>query len=110
MRAQRRVDVDARSRALVLLLLCALGLGLVTAAHSVPSHKHVTHAVAVLAAVSGDTAQAHLRAEPPGAVPVAAVAAGTRTGRFDTSDSSTRASSRTAQTPQVRGPPGEALA
>jgi hypothetical protein len=110
MRAQRRIQRDPRCRALVLLLLCALGLGLATGAHSAPAHKHVTHAAAVLAVVTSDTAHGTLRTEQPGAVALPAVAAVALAGRVGTSDSSTRTSSRTAHAPQVRGPPGEALA
>ena len=110
MRAEHRIERDPRRRALALLLLCVLGLSAATAAHSTPTHRHVVRSVAVLAATGFDTAHATLKAEQPGAVPADAVATGARVGHVDTSDSSTRTSSRTARTPQVRGPPGQALA
>lgn len=118
MRVRRRVDLDGPPPALHALLRSllmgalagVLVFSLGAAAHSGPDHKRVTHAAAVLAAVANDIGHGAPRAEHPGAGPSPAEPAVAFAGRVRTTDSSPRASSCTAQTPQVRGPPGEALA
>jgi hypothetical protein len=109
MQARRRGGSHTRLRALGLLFSFVLGLTLVTAAHAADPHKHAPHAVAVAAITTVDTPSGarhifdgDLAAAPRhSALEVAAV---------DTPDSSQRARSRTAQTPQIRGPPEQALA
>jgi hypothetical protein len=104
-----RTGNDTRLRALALLITCLLGLTLVTAAHSTHTHKHVSHGVAVLAVSTVDLPQHAPRPDHHGLAAPPTVTTATVEGS-DTSDSSTRVSSYTAQTPQVRGPPAEALA
>jgi hypothetical protein len=110
MRAQNRIGLDARPRAVAVLLTCLLGLTLLTAARSGPIHKQLAHRVAVVAATSADGAQFLHRTDPPvGLAPDAAETA-RPVGSFAFINSSVAVSSRTADAPRVRGPPGQALA
>ena len=100
----------ARLRTVAALLVCILGLALVTSARTATTHKHLARGTAVLTASTGDLGHGAQRTDQHAAVPAAAPSAPVLT-RFGTSaDSSTSASSRTAPTPQVRGPPGQAAA
>jgi hypothetical protein len=110
MRVQHRTGIAAPARALALLITCVLGLTLVTAARSSAAHKQVAHRVAVLAVSTADVQQLLHRTDQPGTPPTGSsvVAAPLMSAGF--TNSSVRVSSRTAHTPQVRGPPDQALA
>jgi hypothetical protein len=110
MQAQSRTGSDTRLRALALLLTCVLGLALVTAAHSISSHNHTARGVAVLTVNTVDLPQHASRPDQDGSLARAPTAVATAVGPSSTSTSSTDIRSRTAQAPQVRGPPAEALA
>lgn len=110
MQAQRPVVSDPRLRAFAVLLICALALALGTVARGEHSASHAGHHGAVLTAAAADTpaslhrTQAHGDLVAPPAVrtaPVRPVA---------TSDSSSSANSRTAESSLGRGPPVQALA
>jgi hypothetical protein len=110
MEAQRRTGVASRLRALALLITCVCGLTLVTAAHSSAAHKPAAPRVAVLAVTSADVQQLLHRADQPAGPPLAPPVGAPGAGPADFANSSLSVSSRTAHTPQVRGPPGHALA
>lgn len=110
MRAQNRVGVDTRPRAVAVLLTCLLGLTLLTAARSGTVHKQLAHRVAVVAATSADGAQFLHRSDLPAGLPPAAAETARVSALVDFTNSSRAVSSRTAETPRVRGPPGQALA
>jgi hypothetical protein len=111
MQGQSRAVIDARRRrALAILVICVLGLALVTAARSAQAHKHVSRGVAVVTVSGADTPHSHLRSDQSGVVAAAPAVNSTFVSWGASADSSTRVSSRTAQAPQVRGPPGQALA
>jgi hypothetical protein len=110
MRAGNRYGADSRVRALALLLTCILGLTLVSGARAAVTHKQVAHRAAVLAVSTADGLHLGQRPDQAGTLPSAA-ATGSNAAVFTRcADSSTAVSSRTAHAPQVRGPPGQALA
>jgi hypothetical protein len=110
MRAQNRVGADTRSRAAAVLLTCLLGLALLPAARSVGVHKQLVQRVAVVAATSLDGTQFLPRSDQPLGLPPAAAETARVAGSFAFTNSSRVVSSRTADAPRVRGPPGQALA
>jgi hypothetical protein len=110
MRAQNRVGLDTRPRAVAVLLTCLLGLTLLTAARSGTVHKQLVHRVAVVAATSADGAQFLHRSDSPDGLAPVAVHTVRLDSSFDITNSSRAVSSRTADSPRVRGPPGQALA
>lgn len=110
MRAQNRVGVDTRPRAVAVLLTCLLGLTLLTGARSGIVHKQLVHQVAVVAATSVDGAQFLHRSDLPAGLPPAAVESARIDATLDFTNSSRAVSSRTAEAPRVRGPPGQAVA
>lgn len=109
MRAKNRGVLD-RPRAVAVLLTCLLGLTLLTAGRSGPVHKQLAHRVAVVAAASPDAAQFLHRTDQPVGLPQATAETAGIAGSFSFTDSSRAVSSRTADAPRVRGPPGEPLA
>jgi hypothetical protein len=110
MEAGSRIARDARLRAVALLLVAVLGFAFGTATRSEHAHKRLAHTVAVLALNGADTMHSTPRADHHGMPAPRVAAVGTPPAPATTSDSSTGVSSRPAQTPQVRGPPGQALA
>jgi hypothetical protein len=110
MRAQNRVGSGPRLRALALLTTCLLGLTLVTAARSSAAHKQLAHRTAVIAVTNADVAHLLHRTDLPSGLPPSAGAPSAAVTSLDFANSSSAVRSRTAHTPQVRGPPGQALA
>lgn len=100
----------ARLRTVAALLVCILSLALVTSARTATTHKHLARGTAVLTASTGDLGHGAQRTDQHAAVPVAPSSGPVLTRLGTSADSSTSASSRTAPTPQVRGPPGQAAA
>jgi hypothetical protein len=110
MQAHSRSGSDTRLRAVAVLLTCVLGLTFVTAARAGHGHKPLARGVAVLAVSGADHAHAVARTDQHGDLTSAPATLTTRFRLAATTDSSVPASSRTAQAPQVRGPPAQALA
>lgn len=98
-----------RARALAVVALATLALAITPGLSSAHTHPHAARGAAVLLAAT-DTAHGNARADTHGvaATPPAVVRIAARSAA--TSDPSPAVRSRTAQTPQVRGPPGQALA
>jgi hypothetical protein len=97
-------------RALALLITCVLGLTLITGARSSLTHNQVSHRAAVLAVSSADALHVLHRPDQSATLPPAAAAGSGGAVSTGFANSSTSVSSRTAHTPQVRGPPAQALA
>jgi hypothetical protein len=107
MRAHRTAGNRPRLRAaLALLLALAIGFAVTGLARTGHPHKHTAQVAAVLAVSSVDTQHGGLDLDR--STPVARPATGSVADT--TRDSSRSVRSRTAHTPQVRGPPGQASA
>ena len=92
--------------ALALLLALALGVGATGLVRSGHAHKHAARVAAVLAVGSAETHAGTVDVDrSPAPMPPGGAAVGDATR-----DSSSSVSFRTAQTPQVRGPPGQSSA
>src|SRR5581483_9096696 len=107
MRAQERTASRVLTPACTLLLLCVLVAGLTAAARTGTQHKHLPRGAAVVALQSSDGQHV---LDTPAALPGTAVVAGVGPAPGHLPNSSRSVSSRTAQAPQVRGPPGQAAA
>jgi hypothetical protein len=102
------LSMQAR-RAIAILVSCVLGVCLLTAASSGHPVKHTVRGVAVLAVSTPD--QPHTaRHASDGVVAAAPAVTAAQHVASGTSDTSQRASFRTAQTSLIRGPPAQALA
>lgn len=110
MHAGSRIASVPRLRAVAILLVGVLGLTAVSAARSEHTHRHLTHAAVVLTASGTDILHTTPRADHSGIAATPPTSVEAAPASVGTSDSSTRVSSRTAQAPQVRGPPGQVLA
>jgi hypothetical protein len=110
MRVRNRYRAESRIRAAALLLTCILGLTLVTSSRSPVTHKQVTHRPAVLVVTAADGLHLAQRPDLPGNLPAALATGSGGAVATALANSSTAVSSRTADAPQPRGPPGHALA
>lgn len=110
MRAHRLTDGRPDLRAGLLLLVCVLALGLATAGTGGTGHGHAHRNAAVLTASTSDTQHVAARQDTPAMLTTSGEVRPVSRGPAGTSDSSSTVISRTAQTPPVRGPPGEAAA
>jgi hypothetical protein len=106
-RAGSRSDTALRL-AFASLLVCAIALAIGVAGRPAHGHHHSSRAVVAVALTVADTPQVGLRSDLLGDVAPAAAPLQLHRGGVATADASISASSATAQSPQVRGPPVQA--
>ena len=106
MRGQRTAGSRRALRALALLLALAVGFGALGHATTGHATKHASRVAAALAITAGDVQHGTVDLDH-GAAPARLTTGATAD---TTRDSSPSVSSRTAHTPQVRGPPGQSSA
>ena len=107
---QAEARTGRRSRALAVLLAVTLALAMAPALSGTHPHRHGPRGAAVLLAASTDTAHGNARADTHGIAATPSEIVRFAAPSTATPDPSTTVRSRTAQAPQVRGPPGQALA
>jgi hypothetical protein len=110
MQALGHSDRQTRLRAAAALLTCVLVLTFLAAAQRSHTHKHAARAAVVLSISTGDTLHLTPRTDHHPALGATPSTLAALIAWPATADSSTVASSHTASSPSVRGPPAEALA